>query len=109
MKEAKNFIDQSKLNSKEKLKEVLELINTKKSIYNARKHFNEKYDKPDNKKFNRYLERLRTAGLNPVTIPVRKKVESFNILLQNPIKEIIKQLGTEVSTIDVDEFTELIV
>lgn len=108
LKEAKNFIDQSKLNSKERLKEVLELVNTKKSIYNARKYFNKKHDKPDNKKFNRYLERLRAAGLNPVTIPERKKNDSINILLQNPMQEIIKQLDSEFPKLNLDEFAKLV-
>lgn len=106
---AKKIIDRSNLNSKEKLKEILELINVKKSIFTARKSFNKRYEKSDNKKFNRYLERLHKAGLNPVTIPVRKKYSSSNILLLNPIKDIIKQLDAEFSGIGLDEFTKLIV
>jgi hypothetical protein len=71
--DAKELIDQSKLKSKNELKEVLELVNEKRSISNARISFNKMYNQPDNKKFNRYLERLRQAEINPVTIPARIK------------------------------------
>lgn len=106
--DAKKIIDGINLNSKEKLKEVLELVNTKKSIYNARKFYNKKHDKSDNKKFNRYLDRLRAAGLNPVTIPVRKKNDSINALLKNPIHEITNQLDAEFPKLNLDDYEKLI-
>jgi hypothetical protein len=105
--DAKELIDHSKLKSKNKLKEVLVLINQKRSISTAREAYNKMYNQLDNKKFNRYLERLHETGINPVTIPERIKSTISCQYLSNPFKYIFKNLERKKFNMDIYEFSEL--
>src|SRR5690606_16637999 len=75
-------------NEKKRMVEILELVNQKRSIYEARKAFiQEKGGSKDSKKiFNRNLIRIRKLSINPVTIPVNWGIE----MLPNLYDEIIK-------------------
>jgi len=75
-------------NEKKRMVEILELVNQKRSIYEARKAFiQEKGGSKECKKvFNWNLSRIRKLSINPVTIPVNWGIEK----LPNLYDEIIK-------------------
>ncbi len=62
--------------TKEKLINVLRLINIHRSVWRAREE-----SRYNSSCFNRYLKQLRLLGVNPVTIPGRWKVNSLKNIL----------------------------
>ncbi|PVE14337.1 hypothetical protein DDA98_14745 [Clostridium perfringens] len=62
--------------TKNKIIKVLKAINKHRSIWKAREK--SKYSKSC---FNRYLKKLRDLNINPVTIPIRWKIEYFKNIL----------------------------
>ncbi|MFM9329404.1 hypothetical protein [Paenibacillus mesotrionivorans] len=67
LQEARRFIHQSdyKRKDQERMIEVLELINLKRSVWKAREEYED-----EKKKFNEALKRIKKMGINPVTIPI---------------------------------------
>lgn len=72
LSEAIERVQKSKYTSKtkEKLIEVLKLVNKCRSIWKAREESEYSYSC-----FNRYLKQIRALGINPVTIPARWKTD----------------------------------
>lgn len=85
LNKAREIINNSKYSLRKKhiLIQVLELINTKRSIWKARNEFIK-----SNATFNSYLKDIRGLGINPVTIPRNKDIE----FLENVISKIEKQM-----------------
>ncbi|EDT25464.1 hypothetical protein [Clostridium perfringens] len=67
--------------TKKKLIEVLKAVNKHKSIWRAREK-----SKFSTSNFNRYLEKIRNLTINPVTIPVRWKINNLINLMNEVLK-----------------------
>lgn len=89
LKDARKIVDDSSLTTQTKnnLKNTLDLINKCRSIHNARQVF---IDTEQGKKdtFNRHIKKLIELNINPVTIPEKWRI-SF---LENPVAQIEKRM-----------------
>lgn len=70
--------------------EVLELVNRKRSIHQARLAYNEDLQDPKElKKFNSIVKKIRKSDINPVTIPVNWGYKHIPNLVVEMDKELM--------------------
>ncbi|MNB82486.1 hypothetical protein D3C81_987970 [compost metagenome] len=80
LQEARRLISQSDYSRKaqERMIEVLELINLKRSIWRAREEYED-----EKKRFNEAIKRIKNMGINPVTIPIGWGIQELPNLLKD--------------------------
>lgn len=103
LKDGKEMIMKSKCKQKQKMIEILELVNSKRSIPKARKKYRVENNLKDNRKFDRYLNKIRSIGLNPVTFPYRVKGVDY---IPNPLAELQKQIYIGFESQSIEDFVE---
>lgn len=84
--------------TKAKIIEVLELVNQKRSIHQARLAYSENLENSDDvAEFNSMIKKIRKSGINPVTIPVNWGYDHIPNLVEEMDKEFTQKLRVTIN------------